>query len=254
MDLFLFQLGLFSISFGANFFSALSGGGAGLIQLPALIIFGLPFQIALATHKVASIALGLGAAIRYLKEGSLNRGFAVYVLLLGIPGVYLGTRLVVLLPDNLFSLFLGLLILALGIYSIFKNNFGTRNRSIKSNYITFLIGGFVLFIIGLLNGSFTSGTGLFVTIWLVAWFGFSYQIAVAYTLILVGLFWNGAGALFLGIQGHIAWTWLPSLLLGSIFGGYFGAHFGIKVGSRIIKRCFETLSFILGSSLLLRSL
>jgi len=52
---------LFVASLAANFFSALSGGGAGLIQFPMLIFLGLPFGVALATHKVASVALGLGA-------------------------------------------------------------------------------------------------------------------------------------------------------------------------------------------------
>ena len=46
---------IFAISLVANVFSALSGGGAGLIQLPVLIFLGLPFGIALATHKVATI-------------------------------------------------------------------------------------------------------------------------------------------------------------------------------------------------------
>ncbi len=46
----------FFISLIANIFSAFAIGGAGLIQLPALIFLGLPFGIALATHKVASIA------------------------------------------------------------------------------------------------------------------------------------------------------------------------------------------------------
>ncbi len=49
------------------------------------------------------------------------------------------------------------------------------------------------FIGGFLNGSLASGTGLFVTIWLVRWFGFDYRLAIAYTLVLVGLFWNGMG-------------------------------------------------------------
>jgi uncharacterized membrane protein YfcA len=52
----------------ANLFSAFSGGGAGLIQLPVLIFLGLPFAVALATHKVASVALGIGATIGHLRE------------------------------------------------------------------------------------------------------------------------------------------------------------------------------------------
>jgi uncharacterized membrane protein YfcA len=86
------------------------------------------------------------------------------------------------------------------------------------------LGGLGLFSIGVLNGSLTSGTGLFVTLWLVRWFGLDYGRAVAYTLVLVGLFWNGAGALTLGSQGQIAWSWIPTLVSGSVAGGYIGAQ------------------------------
>ena len=62
------HLVLFVIAVVANWFSALAGGGAGLIQLPILIFLGLPFSLALATHKVATVALGVGATVRHLKE------------------------------------------------------------------------------------------------------------------------------------------------------------------------------------------
>ena len=42
------------VAFLANLLSAFAGGGAGLVQLPALILLGFPFPVALATHKVAS--------------------------------------------------------------------------------------------------------------------------------------------------------------------------------------------------------
>ena len=51
------QFILFVVSLLANLFSAFSGGGAGLVQLPVLVFLGLPFGIALATHEVASVAL-----------------------------------------------------------------------------------------------------------------------------------------------------------------------------------------------------
>jgi uncharacterized membrane protein YfcA len=89
--------------------------------------------------------------------------------------------------------------------------------------------------------------------WLVRWFGLDYSRAVAYTLILVGLFWNGTGALTLGLQGQIAWRWLPMLLAGSITGGYLGAHLAIAKGSRVVKRAFEILSLAMGISLLAKS-
>ena len=65
------QIALLGIAIGANALSALAGGGAGLVQLP-LILLGLPFAMALATHKVASVALGLGATGRHWRASTLD--------------------------------------------------------------------------------------------------------------------------------------------------------------------------------------
>jgi uncharacterized membrane protein YfcA len=244
------QLLLFVISLLANIFSAFAGGGAGLIQFPVLIFLGLPFGIALATHKVASVALGLGATIRNLREEGLDWPFAAFILLCGIPGVILGASIILQVPDRLAEIALGVLTMGLGIYSFFKPGLGQAHNPSHRDAVGYLIGGGVLLVIGVLNGSLTSGTGLFVTLWLVRWFGLDYQRAVAHTLILVGLFWNGAGAITLGLLGEIHWAWLPALLLGSVLGGYIGAHLAITKGNRLIKRVFEVITLLVGLKLL----
>ncbi len=243
------QLLLFLISFVANLFSAFAGGGAGLIQLPALIFLGLPFSIALATHKVASVALGVGATLRHLREDALERRFALFILATGLPGVVLGASLILQVPDRVAEIALGLLTITLGLYSILKKDLGLAINPRNRQGVALLLGGVGLFLIGILNGSLTSGTGLFVTLWLVRWFGLDYKRAVAYTLILVGMFWNGSGAVTLGVLGTIEWDWLPVLLAGSLLGGYAGAHLAILKGNRWIKRVYEAVTILVGAKL-----
>jgi uncharacterized membrane protein YfcA len=247
---FLNQIGLFIISLIANLFSALAGGGAGLLQLPAIIFLGLTFSTALATHKVASVALGVGATIRHLKEGHLERYFALFILATGLPGVVLGAMFILYVPDRSAQLALGVLTIGLAVYSFVQPALGQVAEVKHRDRSGYLVGGLILFLIGVLNGSLTSGTGLFVTLWLVKWFGLDYKRAVAYTLILVGLFWNGAGAVTLGMLGTIQWDWLPALLLGSLIGGYLGAHLSIKKSNRLIKRLFEAMTLLVGLKLL----
>lgn len=245
------QLLLFLISLFANLFSAFSGGGAGLIQLPALIFLGLPFVIALATHKVASVALGIGATLRHLREGSLERSLAIFILATGLPGVMVGANLIVDIPGRTAEMALGVLTAGLGLYSWLNPGLGEAERVTHRDRAGFAIGGGGLFLIGVLNGSLTSGTGLFVTLWLVRWFGLDYRRAVAYTLVLVGIFWNGTGALTLGLLAEIRWQWVPALLVGSLLGGYAGAHLAITKGNRWIKRAFEIITLIIGVKLML---
>ena len=245
------QLLIFIISLVANLFSALSGGGAGLIQLPALIFLGLPFGLALATHKVATIALGIGATARHLKENRIERDLASLLVIAGLPGVVLGASFILQIPEDIAKTALGLLTMGLGIYSFFSPDLGQSIVPTNRHQKGYIIGGLVLFLIGILNGSLTSGTGLFVTLWLIRWFGLDYKLAVAYTLVFVGLFWNASGAVTLGFLGDIHWLWIPALLLGSAIGGYIGAHLSIVKGNKVIKRSFEIVTLLIGLKLIL---
>lgn len=253
MDLFE-QILLFFISTVANTFSAYAGGGAGLLQLPALIFLGLPFAVALATHKIASVALGVGAAIRHSREKKLQWRFAMFILVTGVAGVIPGARFILTVPENIANLSLGIMTVGLAVYSWRKPDMGIDLKTMHRDAYGYLLGGVVLFLIGVLNGSLTSGTGLFCTIWLVRWFGLDYKLAVAYTLVVVGIFWNGSGALTLALLGTVKWSWLPVLIIGSAVGGYSGAHLAIRSHNSSIKRAFELVTLVTGFALIIKAL
>ena len=242
---------LFVIAVIANWFSALAGGGAGLIQLPILVFMGLPFSLALATHKVATVALGVGATVRHLKEKHSSIRLLALILVAGIPGVVLGAYAIIDINDRLAEVVLGCLTLSLALYSIIKSDLGLIANPIHRDPKGIVIGACGLFIIGIANGALSAGSGLFVTLWLVYWFGLSYRLAVAHTLIAVGLGWNASGALTMTWFAEVKWDWLPALLCGSFVGGYLGAHSSIVVGSLWIKRCYELITLLVATKLLL---
>ena len=245
-----FQVLLFFIAVAANALSAIAGGGAGLIQLPILIFLGLPFAVALATHKVASVALGVGASMKHFKSSTLHLPVSLAIVIGGLPGVVIGANTILMIPEAAAKLALGFLTVGLGVYSFFKPELGKlkveKNRDVKG----LVLGACGCFLFGFLNGSLTSGTGLFVTIWSIRWFGFDYKQATAHTLVLVGLFYNSTGAITLGLQQTIQWNWLPALFLGSLLGGYLGAHLSVVKGNDFIKRIFEMTTIAVGIKLI----
>lgn len=244
------QIVLFIVAVVANWFSALAGGGAGLVQLPALILLGLPFPLALATHKIATVALGLGATGRHLREGHLSWPLVALIIASGVPAVVLGVLAILEVPPRSAEIILGLLTLALVVYSFLKPNLGLLNEPKNRDRRGYLIGAVGLFVFGFINGALSAGSGLFVTLWLIYWFGLDYKAAVAQTMLGVGLVWNATGALSMGVLAEVQWSWLPALLLGSLIGGYVGAHTSILSGNKVIKRLFELITLMAALTLL----
>ena len=244
------QITLFVIAIVANWFSALAGGGAGLIQLPILIFLGLPFGLALATHKVATVALGVGATMRHLREGHLDKTLLVLIFFAGALGVIAGALFILDVPERSAEIALGILTLFLSLYSWFKPELGLQTSQKHRDIQGYIIGGIGLLVIGFANGALSAGSGLFVTLWLVYWFGLEYKLAVAQTLVAVGLGWNGTGAITMSSVAEVQWSWIPALVIGSLIGGYLGAHTSIQSGNKLIKRLYEIITLLVAAKLL----
>ena len=248
------SISIFFISFLSNTFSAISGGGAGLLQLPALILSGVPYYQALASHKLATVALGIGGSLRNYKSLRNDIGIAWQILIFGLPGVIFGASIVVYISEQYLYLFLGIISILLAFYSFAKSDLGLSSGNNKLNLfhkIRFLI---YIFLIGILNGSISSGTGLLVTILLIKTFGMDFIRAISLTFLTVGIFWNFTGAIFLSKIGSVSSNILIILIIGSFTGGYFGAHLSKLKGNILIKKSFTTVCLLVGISLLIKSI
>jgi len=132
---------------------------------------------------------------------------------------------------------------------VFKPKLGLEHTP-QNQHGTALIGGMAgLFVVGFLNGSITSGTGLFLTIWLIRYFGLDYTVR-----------WPTPDPLRLDLERHrragarmigtVAWDWMPALLAGSIL-GVTRQHLAIRKGNLWIKRSFEIVTILIGLKLIL---
>ena len=248
------QFSIFLISFFSNLFSALSGGGAGLIQLPALLFLGLPYYKALGLHKIATVALGIGGSLRNFRTLKNDLSRIIQVLIFGIPGVILGTSLVNYFSEDYLYLLLGLFSILLGFYSFFKPNLGIASKIKEISFFSKIRFAVLTFFIGILNGSVSSGTGLLVTILIIKTYGLDFIRAISITFLTVGIFWNASGAFALSRIGTLPINLLIILVIGSFLGGLSGAHLSNLKGNKLIKRCFTLVCFVIGISLLIRVL
>ena len=129
---------IFLISFFSNTFSAISGGGAGLLQLPALILSGVPYYQALASHKLATVALGIGGSLRNYKSLGNDISIASQILIFGLPGVIFGASLVEYISEKYLYLILGIISILLAFYSFLKPDLGmsSGNKTVSYTHLT----------------------------------------------------------------------------------------------------------------------
>ena len=248
------SISIFLISLFSNTFSAISGGGAGLLQLPALILSGVPYYQALASHKLATVALGIGGSLRNYKSLGNDISVAWQILIFGFPGVILGASVVEYISEKYLYLILGIISILLAFYSFLKPDLGLSSGNNKLKFvhkIRFLI---FIFLIGILNGSISSGTGLLVTILLIKTFGMDFIRAIRLTFFTVGIFWNLSGAILLSKIGSVPTNILILLTVGSFAGGYLGTHLSILKGNTLVKKTFTLVCLFVGISLCIKSI
>jgi len=236
---------LLIVSFLSNLFSAFSGGGAGIIQLPAiLLLFEISFPVALATHKISTVLLGIGASLKFFEKNSPNKKFIKDGIYIGLPAVILGSYSISYIDGDTARKLLGFLILIVFMLSFTKNTDEIKDKSYSTiQYV-------LLFIIGFLNGSLSAGTGLLYTLMLTKIYGMTFKEAIGYTLLVVGLFFNLIGAVTLYLISNIDISILPILLIGSFMGGYVGAMFAISKSNKIIKTAYQFVTLIVAYKLL----
>ena len=236
---------LLFISFLSNLFSAFSGGGAGIIQLPAiLLLYEISFPVALATHKISTVLLGVGASIKFFENNKPDKRILLEGLIVGLPAVIVGAFSIQFLPEDIARKTLGILIFGVFILSLIKTD-NNVNKNLNPTIVYLL-----LFFIGFLNGSLSAGTGLLYTIMLTKLYNMSFKQAVGYTLLIVGLFYNLLGAIVLYLISTIDITILPILLVGSLMGGYIGAMIAISKSNLVIKAAYQIVTIIVAYKLL----
>lgn len=240
-------------SFTACFFSSLAGGGAGLILLPILIISGLPFINALASHKLAVGFIGVGSTLRYAREKLINWKIFWWNALLGAPFVVAGTLFATALDQNLMLLLAGIFILLMAGVSWIKRASGLEHAP-EVGRRQVIIGSLLLIPIAFYSGWISVASGVFTTMLYVYLLRYDQLHATAMTLAANGLVWNAIGAIAHLTLGHIYWQIAPGLVIGALAGSYLGASLGIKKGNKFLKYIFLLSAVFSGVILVYKAL
>lgn len=244
------QILVFIFTFTANLFASVSGGGAGFVQFPLLILMGLPFATALGTHKVAVVFLGIGAlAKKKSNKFAIDKKIALVMILVGCPAVVAGTLIVINVPSHAAQLTVGIVTILMGAYTLVKRGFGSLAKENISKK-RFAFGVFLMIIIGLFSGSLSSGAGLFSTMTLALVFGLELKRAIYHTMVFVATIWNAVGAVTVGAVTAIYWQWVPVMIFASFLGAFVGTALMLKMPTEKVRIIFSLVAILSGGLLI----
>ena len=216
----------------AGFVDAIAGGG-GLISLPAYLIAGLPTQAALATNKMSACMGATIAAGKYAKSGFIPWKTAIPCVLFAMLGSNLGARIVLLIDDYYFKRLM-LVILPLTALYIYRSKVMAQERPALPFWQTAIIGSAVSFAIGVYDGFYGPGTGVFLILLLTSLAHYGLKEANG---LCKAINWTtnvSSLAVFL-MNGRVLLPLGLTAGLFSIAGSYLGARTFEKKGAQSVK-------------------
>ena len=237
-------------SFLAGFVDSIVGGG-GLIQLPALFLF-LPGPITTSiatvfgTNKMASIC-GTGVAtVQYARRISIHWEALLPAGLAALAFSFIGARAVALINgQNLKPMILGLLI-AVGIYTYWRKDFGSLHAPKLSASGELWTGIAVGTAIGFYDGFFGPGTGSFLIFIFIGIFGFDFLTASA-SAKFINLATNLAAVAYFAATDHVLYRYALPMGVCNIAGSLCGTRLAILKGNRFVRVFFiVVVSAIIG--------
>ena len=228
------------MSFLAGFVDSIAGGG-GLIQLPTLLVAGLPPSVALGTNKLCGLCGVSTSLANFASQGKVLWKVAGVGLPFSLVGAMAGSKVVLLLDQHVTITVILIILPIIAIITLLPQKglrTATHMLSKKALYFyTPLICG----VMGFYDGFFGPGTGTFLI------FGFYFFLRLhlvnASGLAKVFNFASNLGAFFVfAVSGSILYSvGLPAALF-NVLGAFWGSRLAISRGQPLI-RFFLLLAF-----------
>ncbi len=212
--------------------NALAGGGT-FATLPALILMGLPANVANATSNTALLPGAAASAWTFRDElGPVGGVSPRWLAAITFAGGLIGSILLVATPTRVFDVLIPWLLL----FAFLVLAFGPHAARWLHARVT--IGRGSLFVaqslLGIYGGYFGGGVGLMMT----ATYGLLANVSpramfASRTLMLAVA--NTAAAIIFVATGLVQWAFAVPMLLGAIIGGWLGARLGKRLSPGVVR-------------------
>jgi uncharacterized protein len=235
-----YELTLFNTSlvivagFVAGFINTIAGGGS-MLTLPALMIMGLPADIANATNRVGVVLQSLAGARQFHARGKLSVPDIAPTLIPVLIGSLIGALLASYLPREILKPVLLLTMLGMAILMLVKPSTvmpppGTPVLTVRESPTAWA----GLFAAGLYGGFVQAGVGFIIIAALAGGLRYDLVRTNALKMAITGILTVIALVVFVA-RGQV--LWVPGLLMaaGTVVGATLSVRFAIAAPQYVLK-------------------
>ena len=224
----------------AGVINTLAGGGSNL-TIPALMLLGLPADVANATNRVGVFLQCAVGARGFHQAGQLPLQDLRWILGLSMLGGVLGALLASYLPNLYLKPVMLLSIISLALILLFRPSAiavpeGTPVRRVNAHPSTWL----PLLLAGFYGGFVQAGVGFILLGALAGVLHYDLRRANALKLLCTFFFTAVALSVFI-LRGQVAW--LPGLVLA--FGTMLGAHLSVGWALQVSQQTLKWFLFVM---------
>lgn len=238
---------LYVIGVVATTIGTLAGGG-GFINLPTMLLLGMPIHSAIGANKVSNTVSSFSSFFTLYKRKQISFKESYWIIPFSLIGGLTGGWIASLLSSE-YLFIVAIVLLVLGFLTSFigKDNF-TGNKKLTLNKVS----GPGLYGIGIYDGLFGPGQGTLM-LYLFSYLNVAYIKSVG--LVRLATFSSCFGASISYIaSGVIIWPLTLALMAGSITGAQVGVRIAEKLNPRFVKPILRIITAILIIQLMLENL
>lgn len=231
-----------------GFINTLAGGGT-IISLSALMILGLPANIANGTNRIAVTIQTITSVSFFRHHHVLDTKKGIR---LGIPvilGSLLGAEIATTLPEDVFERVIGVIILFMMAFVIYKPQKWLKGQKHLQEKKTSIWQYFLFFLMGIYGGFLHVGIGYFLLASLVLGAGYDLVKANAVKVLIVLMYAPFTLLVFM-LHNEVNYKYGLILAIGNVFGALAASKLSLTRGAGFVRWVMIVIILVFSSHLL----
>ena len=220
--------------FVANFVDAIAGGG-GCISVPVYMLTGLPMQNVYACNKLTAATGTTFAALKYIKNKSIDWTVAIISAVFAIIGARIATVIFINTSSDTMKKIVICVLPFAAAFLLLKRDFGEHSgfEELPKKKV-YLISALTGLVVAFYDGLVGPGTGTFAMMIFCSILKMDLKTSSG-TAKVFNLASNWTSAISFMLEGYTIWPLALTTTVFSVLGARLGARLAIDKGSKFIK-------------------